>query len=80
MLFGYLVCLRLTALSALYFKKEVWIDKKLYYRKMKYITLNTENCKIYLQQTTTFFDDSIQIFIYRIYICIYIYIYIYIDR
>ena len=30
-------------LYTLYFKNEKWIDKKLYYRKVKYITSNTEN-------------------------------------
>ena len=28
---------------------EEWIDKKMYYRKMKYITSNTKNFKVYLQ-------------------------------
>ena len=33
----------------LYVKKEEWIGKKLYYRKIKSITSNTENFKVYLQ-------------------------------
>ena len=33
----------------LYVKKEEWICKKLYYRKIKDLTSNTENYKIYLQ-------------------------------
>ena len=37
-----------------YVKKEEWIGKKLYYRKIKYITSNTENCKVYLQYLITF--------------------------
>ena len=37
-----------------YVQKEEWIGKKLYYRKIKYITSNTENCKVYLQYLITF--------------------------
>ena len=32
-----------------YVKKENWIVKKLYYRKVKYVTSNTENFKLHLQ-------------------------------
>ena len=32
-----------------YLKKEEWIGKKLYYRKIKYITSNIDNFKVYLQ-------------------------------
>ena len=35
-------------LSSLYVKKDEWIGKKIYYRKIKYITSNTENFKVYL--------------------------------
>ena len=32
-----------------YVKKEEWISKKLYYRKIKYITSNNESFKLYFQ-------------------------------
>ena len=33
----------------IYAKKEEWISKKLYYRKIKYINSNNESFKAYLQ-------------------------------
>ena len=42
--------LAVSLICLLYVKKEEWIGKKIYYRKIKYITSNTEN-----------FDNSIQI-------------------
>ena len=33
----------------LYVKKERWVGKNLCYRKIKYITSNTGNFKVYLQ-------------------------------
>ena len=36
-------------LCRFYIEDEVWIDKKLCYRKIKYITSSSENFKVYLQ-------------------------------
>ena len=38
----------------LYVKKEEWISKALYYRKIKYITSNNKSFKAYLQNIITF--------------------------
>ena len=41
--------LGVSLICPLYVKKGEWIGKKLYYRKMKYITSSKENFKVYLQ-------------------------------
>ena len=41
--------LGVSLICPLYVKKEEWIVKKLNYKKIKYITSNTENFKVYLQ-------------------------------
>ena len=46
--------------------KEEWIDKKLYYRKSKYITSNTSN-----KHTHTLSHTHTGIYIY-IYICLFV--------
>ena len=39
---------------SLYVKKEEWISKTVYYRKIKYINSNNESFKAYLQNIITF--------------------------
>ena len=46
--------LGVSLICPLYVKKEERIGKKLYYRKTKYITSNTEHFKVYLQLIITF--------------------------
>ena len=41
--------LDVSLMCPLYVKKEDWFGKKLYYRKIKYITSNTKNFKVHLQ-------------------------------
>ena len=38
--------LGVSLICPLYLKKEEWIGKKLYYKKIKYIPSNTENVKV----------------------------------
>ena len=45
----------------LYIEDEESIGKKLYYRKIKYITSNNENFKVYLPSIINIFANSVQI-------------------
>ena len=49
----------------LYIEDEESIGKKLYYRKIKYITSNNENFKVYLTSIINIFANSVQIDYYK---------------